>query len=74
MNNNNMERFNEELRDREKVTRNLKNPNTPILVGLQIYHNRVRPHMALGENASRESGNTNRGRGQVVDNYPERES
>lgn len=46
-NNNRMERFNGELRDREKVTRNLKKTDTPILVGMQIYHNYVRPHMAL---------------------------
>jgi transposase-like protein len=47
LNNNRMERFNGELRDREKVTRNLKKADTPILKGLQIYHNYIRPHMAL---------------------------
>jgi transposase-like protein len=47
VNNNQMERFNGELRDREKVTRNLKKPDTPILSGMQIFHNYVRPHMAL---------------------------
>ena len=47
LNNSKMERFNGELRDREKVTRNLKKTDTPILKGLQIYHNYVRPHMAL---------------------------
>jgi hypothetical protein len=46
-NNNRMERFNGELRDREKVTRNLKKSDTPILAGMQIYHNYVRPHEAL---------------------------
>ena len=46
-NNNRMERFNGEIRDREKVTRNLKKPDTPILVGYQIFHNYIRPHMAL---------------------------
>jgi transposase InsO family protein len=46
-NNNRMERFNGELRDREKVTRNLKKSDTPILAGMQIYHNYIRPHMAL---------------------------
>jgi transposase-like protein len=46
-NNNRMERFNGELRDREKVTRNIKKSDTPILAGMQIYHNYVRPHMAL---------------------------
>jgi hypothetical protein len=42
-----MERLNEEIHDREKVTRNLKNPDSPILTGLQIYHDYVRAHMAL---------------------------
>lgn len=42
-----MERLNGEIRDREKVTRNLKKPDSPILTGLQIYHNYVRPHMGL---------------------------
>jgi len=43
-----MERFNGELRDREKVMRSLKTDDSPILAGLQIYHNYFRPHMALG--------------------------
>jgi hypothetical protein len=47
VNNNRMERFNGELRDREKMTRNLKKPDTPILSGMQIFNNYVRPHMAL---------------------------
>ena len=46
-NNNKMERFNGEVRDREKVMRGLKNVNTPILKGYQIYHNYMRPHEAL---------------------------
>ena len=46
-NNNRMERLNGEIRDREKVTRNLKTANTPILTGYQIFHNYVRPHMGL---------------------------
>lgn len=47
-NNNRMERMNGELRDREKVMRGLKNTETtPILKGLQIYHNYLRPHMGL---------------------------
>jgi transposase-like protein len=47
-NNNKMERFNGEIRDREKVMRSLKNPESPILAGYQIFHNYIRPHMALG--------------------------
>jgi hypothetical protein len=47
MNNNKMERFNGEVGDREKVMRSLKKKDILILSGYQIYHNFVRPHMAL---------------------------
>jgi putative transposase len=47
MNNNKMERFNGEVRDREKVIRGLKKKDTPILTGYQIFHNYVRPHEGL---------------------------
>lgn len=47
MNNNKMERINGEIRDREKVMRGLKEKDTPILQGMQIYHNFMRPHEAL---------------------------
>jgi hypothetical protein len=40
-------RFNGELRDREKVMRPLKTEDIPILKGMQIFHNYVRPHVAL---------------------------
>jgi len=46
-NNNPIERFNGEIRDRERVTRNFKKTDTPILAGMQIFHNYVRPHMGL---------------------------
>jgi transposase-like protein len=46
-NNNKMERFNGEVRDREKVMRGLKTKETPILSGYQIFHNYIRPHEAL---------------------------
>jgi len=42
-----MERLNGEIRDREKVMRGLKKPDTPIISGYQIYHNYLRPHEAL---------------------------
>jgi hypothetical protein len=45
--NNKMERMNGELRDRERVMRTLEKADTPILTGMQIYHNYVRPHEAL---------------------------
>ena len=47
LNNNKMERFNGEVRDREKIVRGVKKPDSPLLTGYQIYHNYVRPHMAL---------------------------
>jgi putative transposase len=42
-----MERLNGEIRDREKTLRGLKRKRTPILQGYQLYHNYIRPHMAL---------------------------
>ena len=42
-----MERFNGEIRDREKVMRSLKREDTPILTGYQVFHNHIRPHQAL---------------------------
>jgi len=47
MNNNKMERFNGEVRDREKVMRGLKKTDTPIITGYQIYHNYLRSHEGL---------------------------
>jgi transposase-like protein len=43
-----MEAFNgNTVRVREKTMRSLKKPDTPILTGMQIFHNHLRPHMAL---------------------------
>ncbi|MFZ2412522.1 MAG: DDE-type integrase/transposase/recombinase [Candidatus Methanoperedens sp.] len=47
MNNNKQERLNGEIRDRERVMRGLKKDDTPILQGMQIFHNHMRPHEAL---------------------------
>lgn len=47
MNNNKMERLNGEIRDREKVMRGLKKKDTTILKGYEIFHNYIRPHVAL---------------------------
>ena len=48
LNNNQMESFNgNTLRLREKVTRGLKREDSAILSGLQVYHNHIRPHLAL---------------------------
>ena len=46
-NNNKMERFNGEIRDREKVMRGLKKTDTPIVSGYQIFHNYIREHEGL---------------------------
>lgn len=46
-NNNKMERFNGEVRDREKVVRGIKKSDTPIFRGYQLYHNYLRPHEGL---------------------------
>ena len=46
-NNNRMERFNGEVRQREKVMRGLERKDSPILTGYQLYHNYIRPHKAL---------------------------
>lgn len=46
-NNNKMERINGEIRDREKVMRGLKKKDTPILEGMQVYHNFIKPHEGL---------------------------
>jgi transposase-like protein len=47
MNNNKMERMNGEVRDREKVLRGIKKDDSTMLTGYQLYHNFIRPHMAL---------------------------
>jgi putative transposase len=46
-NNNKMERINGEIRDREKTMRGLKKKSTPILQGMQVFHNFIRPHEGL---------------------------
>jgi hypothetical protein len=57
LNNNKMEHFNGEVRDREKIVRGVKKSDSPLLTGYQIYHNYVRPHMALdGKTPSDKAG------------------
>ena len=50
-----MERLNGEFRDREKVTRGLKKDDSPLIDGYQLYHNYLRPHMALDEKTPAEA-------------------
>lgn len=42
-----MERMNGDIRDREKVIRGVKKEDSPTLKGYRIFHNYIRPHMAL---------------------------
>jgi transposase InsO family protein len=53
-----MESFNgNTVRAREKTMRSLKREDSPILTGMQIYHNYVRSHMALqGDTPSSRAG------------------
>jgi transposase-like protein len=66
-NNNKMERFNGEIRDREKVMRGLKIKDTPILKGYQLFHNYIRPHEALqGKTPSEACGITINGKNKWI--------
>lgn len=40
-----MKRMNGEIRDRERVMRTLEKPDSPIIAGMRVYHNFVKPHM-----------------------------
>jgi transposase InsO family protein len=63
MNNNKMERFNGEVRDREKTMRGLKRNDTEMLSGYQLFHNFIRPHQALdGETPAEACGITVKGK------------
>jgi len=45
--NNRIERFHGTVRERNKVMRAIKKPNSPIIEGQRIYYNHIRPHQAL---------------------------
>ena len=53
--NNKMERQNGEVRDREKTMRGLKNRDSAILRGYQVYHNFIRGHEGLKGKAPAEA-------------------
>jgi hypothetical protein len=56
-------RQNGEVRDREKTMRGLKNPDSPILKGYQIFHNYIRTHEGLqGKTPAEAAGITVEGR------------
>ena len=67
MHNNKMERMNGEIRDREKTMRGLKNTDTVILQGYQLFHNYFRPHEALkGKTPSEACGITIEGKNKWI--------
>jgi putative transposase len=47
VNNNRIERLHGTMRERNKVTRAIKKPNSAIIEGQRIYYNHIRPHQAL---------------------------
>ena len=49
-----MKRFNGKFRDHEKVIRDLKKTDSQMISSYQIYHNYIRPHMALDGKAPAE--------------------
>jgi len=65
--------MNGEVRDREKVMRGLKRMDTPILKGVQIYHNYIRPHEGLkGATPADKAGIKVEGVNKWLYNHPER--
>ncbi len=56
-NNNVVERLNGTVRERNKTMRGLKNEDTPITKGFQIYYNFVKPHQSLkGQTPAQKAG------------------
>jgi len=54
--------MNGEIRDRERVMRGLETKDTPILKGYQLFHNYIRPHIALdGRTPAKAAGIKNEG-------------
>ena len=58
-NNNIVERLNGTIREREKVTRNVKEQAPTIIEGYRNYYNLVRPHQALNGKTPAEIANIN---------------
>lgn len=56
-NNNNVERLNGTVRERNKTMRGLKRKDTPITRGFQIYYNFIKPHQGLnGKTPAQKAG------------------
>ena len=49
MNNNKIERFNREIRDREKVFRRLKKKDSSIIDSMKAYYNFTKKHGSIGD-------------------------
>jgi transposase-like protein len=47
LNNNRMERYHGTFKERNKVMRAIKKPDSAIIEGQRIYYNHIRPHQAL---------------------------
>jgi len=47
LNNNRIERYHGTFKERSKVMRAIKKPDSPIIEGQRVYYNYVRPHSAL---------------------------
>ena len=61
--NNRIERFHGTVRERNKVMRAIKKPDTPIVDGQRIYYNFIRPHMGLdGKTPAEKAGIEVRGK------------
>ena len=62
VNNNRIERFHGTVRERNKVMRGIKKPNSAIIEGQRIYYNHIRPHQALnGKTPAEACGIPNKG-------------
>ena len=56
-NNNNVERLNGTVRERNKTMRGLKKEDTPLTRGFQIYYNFIKPHQSLnGKTPAQKAG------------------
>jgi len=72
--NDKMERMNGEIRDRERVMRTLEKPDSPILTGMRVYHNFVKPHGLKRQNSCGSGWNTRRWQRQMANHYSERQA
>jgi len=59
LNNNLIERFHGTRRERDKVLREMKKMDSPIVEGFDLYYNFIRPHMGIGNLKPSEKANIN---------------